>query len=114
VDGLATVTEESPLEIISKLTELNDTVQFMDDPQLDRALELTIKVLMEKGAVPQQKIPPLIVELQALATIFAMKATYYMTIGKGGSDEAAKKNIYYTAKDSITKLCDALKYLGRI
>lgn len=107
------MTEQSPLEIISEITELNDTSDYMNDPQLDRALELTIKILMERGRMPQERIPAIIVELQALATVFAFKATYYMTIGKGGSEESKKKNIYYTAKESITKLVDSMKYIAR-
>ena len=107
------MSEESPLELISNVTELNDTSKYMQDPQLDRALELTVKILMEKGRMPQERIPAIIVELQALATVFAFKATYYMTIGKGGSEEAKRKNVYYTAKESITKLVDSMKYIAR-
>ena len=105
--------EETPLEIISQITELNDTSDFMQDPQLDRALNLVIKILMERGSMPTEQAPRILVELQALATVFAFKATYYMTIGKGGSEEAKKKNVYYTAKEAITKLVDSMKYIAR-
>lgn len=102
--------EQSPLGLISEITELNDLSEYMQDPELDRALHIIIKTLTERGVVPQAKLPSLIVELQALATVFALKATYFMTVGKGGSEEAKKKNIYFTARDSINRLTDSLKY----
>ena len=104
---------ENVLETISEITELNDMSDYMQDEQLDRALHLVVKILFEKGAVPAHKAPAIITELQALATVFAMKATYYATIGKAGSEESKKKNIYFTAKEAINKLCDAMKYLSK-
>jgi hypothetical protein len=46
---------------------------------------------------------------------FAILATYYTTIAKGpsGSVNNTKKNVYYTMKESIDKIVDALKYLAR-
>jgi|SRR5674476_210044 len=105
--------EQSPLQIISEITEFNEISDYMQDDQLDRAMALTIKILTEKGRMPQERLPAIIAELQALATVFALKATFYMTVGKGGSEESKKKNVYYTAKDSITKLVDALKFAAR-
>jgi hypothetical protein len=85
----------------------------MQDEQLDRALHLVVKILFEKGRIPLDKAPAIIAELQALSAVFALKATYYATIGKSGSEETKKKNIYFTAKESIGKLCDAMKYLSK-
>ena len=105
--------DESPVELISQVTELNDISEYMQDEQLDRALHLIVKILFEKGAVPAIKAPAIITELQALAAVFAFKATFYATIGEGGSEETKKKNIYFTAKEAIGKLCDAMKYLSK-
>lgn len=105
---------ENPLELISTVTQFNDIHEFMTDEQLDRAMHLVIKLVMEKGSIPSQQAPKLIVELQALATKFAVLATYYATIGKGGTDENHKKNVYFTMKDAITKLVDALKYAAKV
>ena len=104
---------ETPLELLNEITELNDISEYMQDPQLDRALELLTKILFEKGAIPQEKAPKIITELQALATVFSLKATFYATIGKAGTAESRKKNVYFTAKESINKLVDALKYLSK-
>lgn len=113
MDGVAIIEEKSILEMVSEITEFNETSEFMQDPHLDRAMELTVKILVKEGRVPQQQIPTLITELQALATVFALKSTYYMTVGKNGSAESMKKNIYFTAKESITKLVDSLKYITK-
>jgi hypothetical protein len=57
----------------------------------------------------------LIGKLQAMSAKFAVLATYYTTIAKGpsGSVNNTKKNVYYTMKDSIDKMVDALKYVAK-
>lgn len=105
------MTEKTTLEVISELTEFNDMKEFMNDKDLDYALDVIIK-LIAKPDVPSSKAPDLIVKLQALASKFAMLARYYTTFEKGG-DNAKKKNVYFTAEESINKLVDALKYSAR-
>jgi hypothetical protein len=83
----------------------------MNDPDLDTALELMIK-LIAKPDVPAAKAPELIVKLQSLSAKFSMLARYYTTFEKGG-DAAKRKNVYYTASDSIDKLVDAVKYSAK-
>src|SRR6476469_1769802 len=102
---------DNPLELVSQITEFNDIHEFMEDEDVDRALELVVRLLMNKGSMPAAQAPRLIVELQALATKFAILGTYYQSIGKAGTVEAHKKNVCYTLKDSITKLVDGLKYV---
>jgi len=107
--------EDNILELISTVTQFNDLSEFMQDEQLDLALGLVIKLIM-KPEVPATLAPRLIVELQALSTKFAMMAAYYATIAKGpsGSVNANKKNIYYSTKEAINSLVDALKYSARV
>ena len=102
---------ETILESVSKITEFNDMKEFMNDPELDEALDLIIKLVL-KPDVPAGKAPELIVRLQALSAKFAMLARHYTTLEKGG-DAAKKKNIYYTANDAVDKLVDALKYSAK-
>lgn len=101
---------DGELELVSTITEFNDLHDFMQDQQLDRALYLVVKIIVRQADIPREKIPAVIVELQALATKFALLATYYATIGKDGTPEMHKKNIYNTARDAIGKLVDSLKY----
>lgn len=102
---------ETMLETVSKITEFNDIKEFMNDPELDEALDLIIKLIM-KPDVPASKAPELIVRLQALSAKFSLMSRYYTTFEKGG-DSAKKKNVYYTAADAIDKLVDSVKYLAR-
>jgi len=51
-----------------------------------------------------------IVRLQAIAAKMAFKATWSANVEKG---DRAKKNIYYTAAESINDLVAALKYIIR-
>jgi hypothetical protein len=108
------LSEENPLVVISEITEFNDLNAFMNDEQLDRAMDIVIK-LLAKPDVPVAYATRLIVELQALSTKFAMLATYYATIGKdrAGTTNNHKKNIYYSTKEAIDKLCDSLKYAAK-
>ena len=103
--------DKNVLESISEITEFNDISEFMNDKDLDKALDLIIK-LITKPDVPSSKAPELIVTLQSLSAKFSMLARYYTTFEKGG-DSAKKKNVYYTISDSIDKLVDALKYSAR-
>jgi len=105
---------KSILELISEVTEFNDLHEHMQDEQLDRALSVIIKLVMNPD-VPSAKAPVLIVELQAISAKLAILASYYATIGKdkAGTINNYKKNIYYSAKEAIDRLVDALKYSAR-
>jgi len=107
------MSELNTLELISKITEFNDIHDYMKDEQLDKALAIVVKILMNPD-VPASKAPMLIIELQAMSTKFSMMASVYSTIAKdkAGTMNNNKKNIYYSAKESIDKLVDALKYVG--
>jgi hypothetical protein len=104
----------STLELISEISQFNDLHEFMKDEHLDKALAIVVKLLMNPD-VPSAKSPMLIMELQAMSTKFAVLASYYSTIAKdkAGTENNNKKNIYYSLKESIDKLVDALKYVVR-
>jgi hypothetical protein len=106
--------DENPLETVSRLTEFNDLTDFMNDPQLDRALELAVRCLAQPD-MAATKAPRLIVELQAISFKFSMKAVEYATIkrDKAGTDSSYRKNIYYSAKEALDSLVAALKYVVR-
>jgi hypothetical protein len=86
----------------------------MKDPELDEAMAIIVKIMM-KPDIPSVQAVALIGKLQAMSAKFAILATYYTTIAKGpsGSVNNTKKNVYYTMKESIDKIVDALKYLAR-
>jgi hypothetical protein len=86
--------DKNTLELISNITEFNDLHEFMKDEHLDKALAIVVKLLMNPD-VPSAKSPMLIMELQAMSTKFAVLASYY------------------SLKESIDKLVDALKYVVR-
>jgi hypothetical protein len=106
--------DKNTLELISDITEFNDLHEFMKDEQLDKAMAIIVKLLM-KPDVPTAKAPALIVELQAMSAKFAILASVYSTIAKdkAGTANNNKKNIYYSVKESIDKLVDALKIVVR-
>lgn len=103
--------EQPIVALVSEVTELNDLSDYMKDEDLDRALELIIKLIV-KPDVPATKAPDLIVTLQALSTKFAILARYYTSFEKG-VDASKKKNVYYTVNAAIDKLVDAIKYSAK-
>jgi hypothetical protein len=103
---------ESTIELISEITVLNDMTSFMNDPTLDEALAMIIK-LITKPDVPASRVPPLIVQLQAMSAKFQVLSRYYTTFEKG-IEASKKKNVYYTMADALDKLAGALKYQAKM
>lgn len=107
--------EELPddnFELLSMISEFNSIHEYMEDDELDRCLVNVVKLIM-KPDVPAHRAPSLIVELQAMATKFAILSSYYSNQGRGGPKETHKKNMYYTLNAAITKLVDSLKYTAK-
>jgi len=100
--------ETNVIEQVNDITVFNDMSTIMQDPDLDEALALVIK-LIARPDVPAGKAPELIIRLQAMSAKFAMLARYYTSFEKG-PEASQKKNTYYTASDAIDKLVSALKY----
>jgi hypothetical protein len=100
--------------MVSQVREFVSLQEFMDDKQLDKCLELVVKLIM-KPDVPASKAVPLIVELQALSAKFAILGTQYQTYlaGPAKSDNAHKKNLYKTLSPAIDRLVDALKFSAK-
>jgi len=105
---------KNTLELISEITEFNELHEFMKDEHLDKALSIVVKLLMNPD-IPAAKAPSLIIELQAMSTKFSVLASIYSTImkDKAGTENNNKKNVYYSVKESLDKLVDALKYVVR-
>jgi hypothetical protein len=108
------MSDKNTLELISEITEFNDLHEFMSDEQLDRALAILVKLIMNPE-VPSAKAPMLIIELQAISAKLAILASFYSTIAKdkAGTVNNNKKNVYYSVKEALDRLVDALKYSAR-
>ena len=108
------MSDRSVLELVSDVTEFNDIHELMQDEQLDRALGIIVKLIMNPD-IPSAKAPMLIIELQAISAKLSVLAAYYTTIArdKSGTLNYQKKNIYYSTKEAIDRLVDALKYAAR-
>lgn len=106
--------EKTTLELIDEISEFNDLHEFMNDEQLDEALGIVVKLIMQPN-VPASKAPGVIVQLQAFSFKFRAAALTYQTFNKGpaASPNAYKKNIYYSLSEALDRLVDALKYSAR-
>lgn len=105
---------ESPLEAISRIDALVELESFLDDKDVEDAIDLVMRLIANPDVSPQ-KAPPLIVKVQALSARFQLEAsTYtYLIKGKAGTDEYKKKGLYFSLADALEKLANSLKYLAR-
>lgn len=98
--------QKTTLDLINGLSEISD---YVDDEELTTALT-TIAKLIIKPDIPMNVATLEIVRLQAIAAKMSLRATWMANVDKG---DRAKKNIYYTAAESINNLVSALKYITR-
>ena len=97
---------ENTVDILNSITQFNDISEYMQDEELTKVLIVVTKLIANPD-VPPAKATLLITQLQAYSSKFAMLAAWYSHVKK---DDRAKKNMYYTAREAVDKLVDALKY----
>jgi len=98
--------QQTTIESINGLAEIAD---YMNDEELNTALTFIAKVIL-KPDIPLNVVTVEIVRLQAIAAKMAFKATWMANVDKS---DRGKKNLYYTASESINNLVSALKYIAR-
>lgn len=108
------MSNDDVLSLINKVDEFTELHEFMDDEDLDEALSIVVK-LISHPEIPATRAIPLIVRLQAISAKMSIMASIYTTVkkGPGGSDNAYKKNVYYSTAEALNKIVDALKYSAR-
>jgi hypothetical protein len=94
------------IDMVNGLTEIAD---YMKDEELTIALTMIAKLII-KPDVPLTVATVEIVRLQAIAAKMSFRATWMANVDKS---DRAKKNIYFTAAESINDLVSALKYIIR-
>jgi hypothetical protein len=94
---------------LEQLNDLSDIAEYMEDEDLTIALTMIAKLII-KPDIPIQVATLEIVRLQAIAAKLALKATWMANVDKSNR---GKKNIYYTAAESVNNLVSALKYITR-
>jgi predicted S18 family serine protease len=98
--------DKTTIEMVNGLVEIAD---YMKDEELTQALTFIAKVII-KPDIPLNVATIEIVRLQAIAAKMAFKATWMANVDKS---DRGKKNLYYTAAESINSLVSALKYITR-
>lgn len=95
-------------EYISKVTELNDISEHMQDEDLDKALDLIIKLTVKD--IPTDSVSRHIVRMSAMSAVFKLRAKHYMLFEKD-KENNAKKNVYMSVADSLQEIANSLKYM---
>ncbi len=98
--------EGTTIDMVNGLAEIAD---YMEDEELTTALTFIAKIII-KPDIPLNVATVEIVRLQAIAAKMAFKATWMANVDKS---DLGKKNLYYTAAESINNLVSALKYITR-
>ena len=98
--------QQTTIESINGLAEI---AEYMNDEELNTALTFIAKVIL-KPDIPLNVVTVEIVRLQAIAAKMAFRATWMANVDKS---DRGKKNLYYTAAESINNLVSALKYIAR-
>ena len=98
--------EVTTIGMVNGLAEIAD---YMQDEELTTALTFIAKIII-KPDIPLNVAHIEIVRLQAIAAKMAFKATWMANVDKS---DRGKKNLYYTAAESINNLVSALKYITR-
>ena len=100
------MTDQTTIDQVNGLSEIAD---YMQDEELTQALTFIAKIIL-KPDIPINVVTVEIVRLQAIAAKMSFKATWMANVDKS---DRSKKNLYYTAAESINSLVSALKYITR-
>jgi predicted S18 family serine protease len=100
---------ENNVTTIDMINGLSEIADYMKDEELTTALTMIAKLII-KPDIPLNVATIEIVRLQAIAAKMSFKATWMANVDKS---DRAKKNIYYTAAESLNDLVSALKYIMR-
>ena len=98
--------QQTTIDMVNGLAEIAD---YMEDEELTTALTFIAKIII-KPDIPLNVATVEIVRLQAIAAKMAFKATWMANVDKS---DRGKKNLYYTAAESLNNLVSALKYITR-
>lgn len=98
--------QQTTIDMVNGLSEI---AEYMQDEELTTALTFIAKIII-KPDIPLQVATVEIVRLQAIAAKMSFKATWMANVDKS---DRGKKNLYYTAAESINNLVSALKYIIR-
>ena len=94
---------QTTIDMVNGLSEIAD---YMQDEELTAALTFIAKLII-KPDIPMSVATVEIVRLQAIAAKMSFRATWMANVDKS---DRGKKNLYYTAAESINSLVSALKY----
>lgn len=102
----------NPITQMSDIMEFVQVNEFLEDEAVERSL-LKLASVLAKPEINPVHVARHVVECDALATTFAIKAKYYMTIGKDTPDSSIKKNFYMTLREEMHALANSLKIMVR-
>jgi hypothetical protein len=109
--------QEAGMRMLKHLSEAQDLVdlyEFMEDEDLAQAMELALNVIA-KPDIPVSSARNALAMMQGYSLKFRMQAaTYtYVKVGKAGTPENVKKNVYFAMAEQCHEMAQTLKYLAK-
>lgn len=105
---------EKMLKYLSEVQDLIDLYEFIEDEDLAEAMELALNVIA-KPDIPVSQARNALAMMQGYSLRFRMQAaTYtYVKVGKTGTTENVKKNVYFAMAEQCHEMAQTLKYLAK-
>ena len=105
---------DDTLTYLSRVQDLVDLHDFMEDEDLAEAMNLAVKCIA-KPDMPPAVARHALLKMQGFAFKFRMQAATYTYVhkNKAGTPENVKKNVYFAASEQCHELSQTLKYLVR-
>lgn len=102
------------LKYLSETQDLVDLYEFLEDEALAEAMELALNVIA-KPNIPVSEARNALAMMQGFSLRFRMQAaTYtYVKVGKTGTTENVKKNVYFAMAEQCHEMAQTLKYLAK-
>jgi hypothetical protein len=106
-----TVSEQGVFEYLSQIQELVDINGFLDDEKFAETVDKVARLAVHPNVTPKTAAS-LIVEFEATAAVFKLKAKSYMLFPN--PEHNKRKGIYLSCADSMMRIADALKYTAKL
>lgn len=102
------------LEHLSKMQDLVDLAEFMDDDDIANAMDLALKCVA-KPNIPVATARKALLQMQGYAFEFKSRGLKYIALDsvKSGTDGYRKKSVYLSLSEQCHELAQTLKYLAR-
>lgn len=104
--------------LLKIMSEVQQRVYWLEDSkamilmeEYDQVMDITMKIIANKGNVPQPHVATTMARLSALSMAMRVQSVAYQAYYASEKDAKHKKNMYYTIFHGIDEMVNTLKFL---